>query len=62
MDGSNVNQRTYGGNSPLTDVIRQARLRELALGWLKFLAFVERQRRLDAGEPLVHLVRDDAGA
>ncbi len=59
MDGPNINRRTHGGNSPLTDIIRQARLRELALGWLKFLAFVERQRRMDAGEPVLRIVHDD---
>ena len=59
MDDSNINQRTHGGNPPLTDDIRRARLRELALGWLKFMAFVERERRLDAGEPLLRIVHDD---
>ena len=63
MDESNVNQRTYGSNPPpLTDVIRRARQRKLALGWMRFLRFIKLQQRLDAGEPLVHLVRDDAGA
>ncbi len=37
-----------------------APLSERRLAWLRFLRHIERQRRLDAGEPLVHLVRDDA--
>ena len=34
-----------------------ARQRKLALGWLKFLRHIERQRRLDSGEPLVRIKR-----
>jgi hypothetical protein len=52
----NVRQEGTGGNTPE----RRSELQRLALGWLKFLTFVERQRRLDAGEPVVRLVRDDA--
>ncbi len=36
-----------------------ARQRKLALGWLKFLRHIERQRLLDAGEAVVRIFRDD---
>ena len=32
---------------------------ELPTGWVRFLRFVELQRRIDAREPLIRLVRDD---
>ncbi len=42
---------------PFTDVIRRARQRELALGWMRFLRFIELQKRLDAGEPIIRIER-----
>ena len=38
---------------------RQAELRRLALGWSAFLRFIEHQRRINVGEPVVRLVRTD---
>ena len=62
MDGRNINQNTGGGNSLSRGNAppeRRAELQRLARRWVRFLALVEYQRRLDAGEPLVHLVHDD---
>ena len=59
MDQSNVNQGTYGSNPPPLTDIRRARLRELALGWMRFLRFLELQRRMDAGEPALRIAQDD---
>jgi len=57
VDGPNINQGLQGSNPPPPTDIRRAppRLRELALGWLRFLRFIELQRRLDAREPLVRI-------
>ncbi len=55
MDRRNVDQGIQGSNPlPPTD-IRRARLRELALGWLRFLRFIELQQRLDEGEPVLRI-------
>ena len=59
MDGPNINQGLQGSNPlPPTD-IRRARLREQALGWMRFLRFIELQQRLDAGEPVLRIAQDE---
>ena len=60
MDRQNLGPGTHGSKPLLrADIIRRARLRELALGWARFFRFLEHQRRLDAGEPLLRLLRDE---
>ncbi len=56
MDGQNINQRPPGGNASPE---HHGELQRLAQRWVRFLALVEQQRRLDAGEPLLRLVRTD---
>jgi len=59
VDQSNVNQALQGSNPlPPTDIQRAPpRLRQLALGWMRFLRLIELQRRLDAGEPVLRIER-----
>ena len=59
MDRRNVDQGTCGSNPSSLADIRRARLRQLALGWLRFLRFLELQRRMDAGEPVLRIAQDD---
>ena len=56
MDGRNVNQRPPSGN-PAPE--RRAELQRLARRWVRLLALVEQQRRLDAGQPVLRIARDD---
>lgn len=52
----NVIQEPSGGNAPPPSE-EEASVIEARDGWLRFMRFVERLRRLDAGESLLQIVR-----
>ena len=58
VDWTNLGPKAHRDKPPpLADVIRRVRQREIALGWLRFIRHVERERRMDVGEPLVKIER-----